>query len=220
VILHLVTDRRRLATGAAADLEACLLRQARFAVDAGVDVIQIRERDLEADALARLVSAVLTIATGSGTRVVVNDRLDVALACGAHGVHLRADSFDAGAARRLVPAGFLIGRSVHTAAEAAAAGPVDYLVAGTVFPTESKPPGDSTIGVAGLRAIVASARVPVLAIGGVTETTAGELAHAGVAGAGGIGLFMSGDRSACRAVPLLDRVHRMRAAFDSIRPHP
>ena len=116
MILHLVTDRRRLATGAAADLEACLLRQARFAVDVGVDVIQIRERDLEADALARLVSAVLTIATGSRTRVVVNDRVDVALACGAHGVHLRADSFEAGAARRLVPAGFLIGRSVHTAA--------------------------------------------------------------------------------------------------------
>ena len=70
--------------------------------------------------------------------MIVNDRLDVALACGADGVHLRADSFTVTAARRLVPSSFLVGRSVHSASEAPAADGADYIVAGTVFPTASK----------------------------------------------------------------------------------
>ena len=80
-----------------------LLAQARRAVDAGVDLIQVRERDLEAASLAALVADIVAIARGTPTRVVVNDRLDVALACGADGVHLRGDSIPVEAARRLAP---------------------------------------------------------------------------------------------------------------------
>jgi len=88
-----VTDRRRLA-GAGASFDHArrlLLAQLENAVQRGVDFIQVRERDLEGGQLAALVEAALALARGTSSRIVVNDRLDVALACGAHGVHLRAD---------------------------------------------------------------------------------------------------------------------------------
>jgi thiamine-phosphate diphosphorylase len=180
VIVCLVTDRHR----------ADPVEQARAASAAGIDLIQVRERDLDARPLAALVTRVLEAAQGSPrTRVVVNDRLDVALACGAHGVHLRADSIPPAAARRIAPEGFVVGRSVHDAAEALRAGQADYLLAGTVFPTASKPSATSWLGVEGLRAIVRAVPVPVLAIGGVTLDRMDEIARAGAAGIAAIGLF-------------------------------
>jgi thiamine-phosphate pyrophosphorylase len=183
VIICLVTDRRR----------ADPVLQAKRAADAGVDLIQVRERDLEASALAAIVTAVMRGVRGTETRVVVNDRLDIALACGADGVHLRSDSIPAQAARALAPAGFLVGRSVHGPDEAArSATHVDYLIAGTVFATASKPDAWRLIGVEGLRAIVGAVSVPVLAIGGVTADRAETIAECGAAGVAAIGLFGDG----------------------------
>src|SRR5207248_78303 len=85
----------------------------------GVDLVQLRERDLEAALLYDLVAQAVDDARGSGTRILVNDRLDVAIAAGADGVHLRADSIPAAAARSIAPDGFLVGRSIHAAAGAA-----------------------------------------------------------------------------------------------------
>src|SRR5258707_4357490 len=155
VLLCLVTDRRRLAgrnTGAGAACDgwrACLNEQARFAVTAGVDLLQVRERDLDARDLAAVVGDLVRLSRGSRTRVVVNDRLDVALACGADGVHLRADSMSPAVIRRMTPDGFLVGRSVHGAEEAAAAAGVDYVIAGSVWPTASKPAGHQLLGLSG-----------------------------------------------------------------------
>ena len=114
-MICLVTDRRRLA-GAGADVAAfeCLIRQVAAAVDAGVDLVQVRERDLEAGALAALVARLLALTRGTKTRLVVNDRLDVALACGADGVHLRGDSMPVPAPAAWRRCRFLIGRSVHS----------------------------------------------------------------------------------------------------------
>ena len=166
-----------------------LLAMVREAVGAGADLIQVREPDLEARDLAALVARVLALARGSATRVLVNDRLDVALACGADGVHLRADSVPAADARRIAPAGFLIGRSVHSPGEVDAAGGADYLIAGTVYPTTSKPGGTRWLGPDGLREIVRAAAVPVLAIGGITVDRAGEVGATGAAGIAAIGAF-------------------------------
>ena len=190
--LCLVTDRRRLCPEAASFDVARqrLLAQAKWAVKSGVDYIQVRERDLEAEQLAAVVSDCVRVTRGSGTRVVVNDRLDVALACGAHGVHLRHDSIPAKALRTMAPPDFLVGRSVHDVAEAIAAGPVDYLIAGTVFPTPSKPAAASVIGLDGLAEIVEAVAVPVLAIGGMTPERIDEVAATGAAGVAGIGLFI------------------------------
>ena len=199
-----------------------MIEQARHAVEAGIDQLQVRERDLEAAELAKLVEEIVAIAAGSPTRVVVNDRLDVALACGAAGVHLRGDSVPAAAVRRMVPAGFLVGASVHTMAEAVKAGPhVDYLVAGTVWPTASKRTAspDTLLGLDGLTRIAAAVAVPVLAIGGVSVDRVATIARTGAAGAAAIALFMSEspNRDGCLAQPLLDRVAAARAAFDTSR---
>lgn len=217
-----MTDRRRLCHGGADPESArrCLLDQARYAIDARIDVLQVRERDLEAGDLATIVSDLVAMARGSATRVLVNDRVDIALACGAAGVHLRGDSVPASAVRTIAPAKFLIGRSVHSVAEAlAAGGGVDYLLAGTVWPTSAKPPGRPVLGVDGLSAIVQAAGVPVVAIGGVTWDRIGEVAACGGAGIAGIGLFMGSERGGarppCRAVPLSEVAAAARARFDT-----
>jgi thiamine-phosphate pyrophosphorylase len=201
VILCLVTDRRR----------ADVVEQARRAIEAGIDFIQIRERDLDAARLSALVEQTVRVTRGSRTRVVVNDRLDVALACGADGVHLRADSVSPARARALAPAGFLVGRSVHQVAEAiAAAADVDYLIAGTVFPTSSKPSSHPLLGTDGLAAIVRGVSVPVLAIGGVTADRIGRVSETGAAGVAAIGLFLDVDSLAAAA-------RNARERFDSVK---
>ncbi len=121
MILYLVTDRRRLAGHVPfEDARRCLLRQAEYAVDARIDGIIVRERDLEARVVADLTLAIVALTRGTETRVLVSDRVDVALASGADGVHLRGDSMAPELVRRMTPPGFLIGRSVHSAEETAA----------------------------------------------------------------------------------------------------
>jgi thiamine-phosphate pyrophosphorylase len=220
-MLCLVTDRRRLSPGLPFEsARRCLLEQARCAVDAGLDLIHLRERDLSSADLVALAADLLRITRTTATRVVINDRLDVALACGADGVHLRADSITVAAARRLAPRPFLIGRSVHSVSDVAAADGADYIVAGTVFPSASKGEPSGCIAVDGLRAIVRAAPVPVLAIGGITIERAGEVAAAGAAGIAGIGLFMGVDGpepSPCRAISLTDLAGLVRHQFDRRR---
>ena len=217
-MICLVTDRRRLAGAGAAAWRSCVAAQVRCAVDAGIDLIQVRERDLEAGALASLVTELLAITAGTATRLVVNDRLDVALACGADGVHLRGDSLPIGDARRIAPAGFLIGRSVHSAPEAAASAGADYLIAGTVFGSTSKPAAAPLLGVDGLRAIVRASGRPVLAIGGMSLERLDAVAAAGAAGLAAIDLFMASHPDAepagCRAAELRQTVKSARSRFD------
>jgi thiamine-phosphate pyrophosphorylase len=211
-IVCLVTDRRRL-MASDDDFESGLTRLVNLALEAvhaGVDIIQVRERDLEAARLADLVAAIVETAHGSATSVVVNDRMDVALACGAAGVHLRADSFSPAAARSIAPPGFLVGRSVHDLDEAIEYAPVvDYLLAGTVFPTPSKPDAARLLGVSGLKEIATTVSAPVLAIGGVTMHNLPQLAASGAAGVAAIGLFLSGKSMAT----VVDAV---RAEFDRL----
>lgn len=225
-MLCLVTDRRRLA-GAGSSIDeatSCLERQTRFAAEAGVDLVQVRERDLEAAVLASLVRRLLAITHGTRTRLVVNDRLDVALACGADGVHLRGDSYRTAEARRLAPARFLIGRSVHSVPDARAAADADYVIAGTLFPSASKGMSRDVIGVDGLRAIAACTHVPVLGIGGITAANLSAVAATGAAGCAAIGLFIgegaSGADGECRAAPLREIVNGARRLFDTVKTHP
>ena len=218
-MLHLITDRRRLA--GTTDLQRvrdCLFSQARFAAAAGVDVIQIRERDLDARILMGIVGDALRAAEGTASRVIVNDRVDVALASGAHGVHLPARSLPVAAVRAISPRGFVIGRSVHNAAELEDAAGADYVIAGTVWATVSKPEaGGELLGAAGLAALVTLAPMPVIAIGGVDRSRFRDVAGSGAAGAASIGLFLdTGSRAqVCRAVDVCDVVAAARRAFDT-----
>ena len=193
--LCLVTDRRavnpdaRTVRDEVAALEALLDE----AIDAGIDLIQIRERDLEASLLHELVVRTVACARATTTRVVVNDRADVAVAAGAHGVHLRGDGPPSARVRELVGTAVLIGRSIHDPAETTDA--ADYFLFGTVFRTGSKP---ADAPVAGLEALAAAARqstAPVLAIGGVTPDRAAVCRQAGAAGVAAIGIFLPPGRS-------------------------
>jgi thiamine-phosphate pyrophosphorylase len=216
VILHLVTDRQRLAGRVPfEDARRCLLQQAEHAVDAGLDCIIIRERDLEARDLVNLTIEIVKRTRGTGTRVVVSDRVDVALASGADGVHLRSDSIAPDVVRRMTPDGFLLGRSVHGAEEAAAVTSVDYLIAGTVWASASKPEHHRLLGLEGFSSVVKAARVPVLAIGGVTIDRVREVASAGGAGIAAIGLFIGTAEQQCRAVQLDAIAAEARVRFDT-----
>jgi thiamine-phosphate diphosphorylase len=193
LLLCLITDRLRLSGGREARSIEAVIEQVAEAGRAGVDLVQVREPDLDAKRLFDLTAACVRVTRGSPARVLVNDRLDVALAAGADGVHLRGRSGPAARLRGAVPQGWLVGRSVHRAAEARAAeaeGGLDYLVVGTIFPSRSKRPGDATIGVAGLADAVDAVRLPVLAIGGVSLATIPQIARAGARGLAAIGLFM------------------------------
>ncbi len=214
MIIHLVTDRRRLTPGADATvMRDRLLAQAGSAIAAGVDVIQIREHDLEAGALLALSTEVVRRSRGTRTRVVINDRLDVALAAGADGVHLPARSLPVAAVRRVVGPGVLIGRSVHDIADLEAVTGADYVIAGTVWPTSSKAADHKTLEAHGLATLVANCRVPVLAIGGVTVARADELAATGAAGVAAIGLFLTDHASDGGAQALEHIVTQLRHAF-------
>ena len=188
----MITDRRRFAGG-----EDALVQRVVAAAAAGVDLIQIRERDMETRDLSRLVGRCVMGVQATRARVLVNDRLDIALACGAHGVHLRGDSMPASRARSLAPIGFLIGRSVHSTAEAVAAhadGGLDYLLFGAVFTTASKP-GQAPAGLQALATVVDATPLPVLAVGGASSDTAPQLAGTGCAGFAAIAWFTEGDEA-------------------------
>lgn len=213
----LVTDRQRLAAGSERERFDELVRLIEAAARAGVDLIQVRERDLDARTLASLTERCVRAVEGAGAHVLVNDRLDVALATGAAGVHLRSDSFDAERVRRVAPPGFLVGRSVHGAAEAvavASGGALDYLILGTVFPSASKPADLTPAGVAELVRAARSLSVPVLAIGGVTAERFPEVAGTGAAGVAAIGLFL-GLRRAAAPDALREVVAAARRAFEA-----
>jgi thiamine-phosphate diphosphorylase len=190
-VICMITDRQRLPPG------GDLVEQVRAAAEAGVDLVQVRERDLEAGALLHLVRRCVAAVHGVRTRVLVNDRLDVALAGAAHGLHLRGDSLRAARARTITPPAFVIGRSVHSAAEAhevSAGGGLDYLVFGPVFATGSKP-GRTPAGIDALREVVGATTLPVLAVGGIAPDTMPVIAASGAAGVAAIGAFTGGTRA-------------------------
>jgi thiamine-phosphate pyrophosphorylase len=189
-IVCYVTDRKGIGSG---DAIRSVTERIRLAAASGVDWVQIRERDLGAKELLALVKH--AVASGT-TKVIVNDRLDVALAAGAAGVHLGRESAPVTEVVRWcragnAPAGFLIGASCHgleEAREAEAMG-ASYVFFGPVFETPSKRPFGPPQGIAKLAEVCGQVRIPVIAIGGVDEKNAAECIRARAAGIAAIRLF-------------------------------
>jgi thiamine-phosphate pyrophosphorylase len=154
----------------------------------GIELIQIREKHLSTRELAKHVDAVLQLANPHETRILVNDRLDVALACGAHGVHLRAKFVAPNVLRGIVPQGFLIGVSCHSIADLEAAEGADFAVLAPIFETPGKGPA---LGLRYLAQAVHATSVPVFALGGVTEDRIASCVRLGAAGVAGIRLFQA-----------------------------
>lgn len=158
---------------------------ARAARD-GVEMIQIRAKELSGRALTELVKGTVAAAGGN---VLVNTRTDIALAWGAAGVHLPSNSVSPATIRRIAPPGFLIGVSCHTIDELQASERegADFAVFGPVFPSVTK--AGTPIGIEALRMATHAVRLPVYALGGVTAENAPQCIQAGAAGIAGISLF-------------------------------
>jgi thiamine-phosphate pyrophosphorylase len=176
MIRYYVTDRR----------QGDVVSFAGRAIAEGVDMIQVREKDLPGGELFDLVVKIRDLAGHTKTRVLVNDRLDVALAAGVDGVHLPSNGLPASRVRPFVK---LLGASVHTLEEAIAAeiAGVDFVVFGPVFGT----PGKNAVGLDPLRKVASSVKIPVLALGGITLERTKDVLAAGAAGIAGIRLFQT-----------------------------
>jgi thiamine-phosphate pyrophosphorylase len=182
----------------------------RAVAAAGVEAIQLREKDLDAPRLLELASALVeTLPVSVG--VLVNGRLDVAVASGAAGVHLPANGLPLRRARQRFP-GLMLGLSTHRRDEVAAAADdgADYVVFGPVFAPISKDSPLAAVGVDELER-VAALGVPVLALGGVTIERLPEIAAAGAAGVAGIGAF----REPANAAAFIAAAHRLFAPVSS-----
>ncbi len=177
---------------------------ARQAVDGGAGVIQLRDKTRGSRELVKIGRDIRKITRDAGALFIVNDRLDVALACGADGVHLGQGDLSPGTARQLAPPGFLIGVSVGDAVQArkAEAAGADYVVLSPVFTTASKTDAGPGHGLAELAKIRSAVRVPVLAIGGITRANASEVIRAGADGIAVISAVVSapGIRQAASAL--------------------
>jgi thiamine-phosphate pyrophosphorylase len=221
-IICYVTDRKTLAGGASSGIGA-LQEKIREAVEAGVDWVQIREKDLPARELLALAREAMA---AGAARVIVNDRLDVALAAGAAGVHVGHASVAvaevakwcrAGAANRSgdgspsVAADFLIGVSCHSlqgAREAEKSG-ASYTYFGPIYETPSKIPFGKPHGADELAEVARAVRIPVIAIGGVNGGNAAECIRAGAAGIAAIRLIQDArDRGALAAA--VEAIHGLR----------
>jgi thiamine-phosphate diphosphorylase len=186
--------------------DAALVASIEEALRAGIDLVQIRRKGQPGGKVESLVRRLIDSIEGVCDHLLVNDRLDVALATGALGVHLPARGLPIAEVRRVVPGGFRIGASTHRLDEAARAAQdgADFVVFGPVYPTSSKP-GHPGCGIDALRQAVETVTVPVFALGGVSPEHVPELAASGVCGIAGITAFAdaeSRDRmlSAMRAV--------------------
>lgn len=154
------------------------------AVRGGVTLVQLREKSLPDAELVACARALVGLLTPLGVPLIINDRVEVAIAAGAAGVHLGQDDAHAGQARSLLGPAGIIGVSAGTMDEAAtvSAGLADYVGVGAVFPTGSKADAGPAIGIAGLAALMARLPLPVVAIGGIHAGNAAPVAAAGVAG--------------------------------------
>jgi thiamine-phosphate pyrophosphorylase len=202
-ILYLITRGATTADTRPASKEFHdLLTLVRAAVAAGIDLIQLREKQLTARTLFELTQRAVEITRGSVTSLLVNDRADVARAAGADGVHLAANSLAAQIVRRTFGANFLIGVSTHSQLELQNANEAgaDFAVFGPVFETSSKLQYGSPLGLNELQeAAAAVAPLPVIAIGGITTTTATQCLTGGAAGVAAIELFSDASSLAATA---------------------
>lgn len=184
--LYAITDTR-LSTFSHAEQVVQLVR-------GGATLIQLREKHLPSGAFYQEAEAAVRIAREHGVKIIINDRLDIALALQADGVHLGQNDLSPVVARQMFGPGGIIGISVHNKKQAidALTLPIDYLAAGPIFPTGSKQDPDPVLGLEGLRQIRSTiGPIPLVAIGGITRETAGAVFKAGADALAVIGALLS-----------------------------
>ncbi len=194
MLLYAVTDRAW--TG-----EMTLYQQVEAALRGGVTCVQLREKEMGDEDFLREAKEIHALCQRYGVPFIVNDNVDVAIACGAEGIHVGQEDMAAGDVRRRVGDGMILGVSVHTVEEAreAVASGADYLGLGAVFPTSTKTDVEQ-MSKETLRAICEAVDVPVVAIGGIDRGNLGTLAGSGVDGVALVSAIFSAPdiEGACR----------------------
>jgi thiamine-phosphate pyrophosphorylase len=202
--LYLCTDARRRTGDLAAFADAALA--------GGVDIVQLRDKGSDGTLEAREELAALEVLAEAcarhGALLAVNDRADVALAAGAHGVHVGVDDPSAAALRRIVPSGFVIGASVGDDGDVARAAGADYVGIGPVYPVAIRGDEGESMGPERFAVLAARCGVPAVAIGGITPDNAAAMIAVGAAGVAVISALFGAPEPA-RAARLL------RAALDA-----
>ena len=193
LLLYAVTDRSWVG-------RQTLLEQAEDAIRGGATCVQLREKELEADAFLEEAVAAKTLCARYGVPLFINDNVEIAVQCGADGVHVGQSDLEAGRVRALVGEDMILGVSVQTVEQAAAAerAGADYLGAGAVFATATKPDA-AEVSLETLRAICGAVSIPVVAIGGINRDNISRLAGSGICGTAVVSaIFGAGDiREAC-----------------------
>jgi thiamine-phosphate pyrophosphorylase len=205
--LYIVTDRK-------ASRGRDHMSMVRAALDGGADVIQLRDKDLSGRDLYALAREMASLVHASRARFIVNDRLDIALAAGADGVHLGQYDLPVAAARSLSPPSFIIGVSVGSVEEALAAerDGADYIALSPVFSTPTKDDAGPGHGLEVLREIKAAVKLPVIAIGGVNAGNVTEVVGAGADGVAVISAVLGADDVEAAARSMRELVIRAKAS--------
>lgn len=193
-LVYLITDRRSLPTQTSELVPRLLIEFLYRAIAAGVDLIQIRERDLSAREVLAVANATAGLLRDRTARVLINERTDIA-ACAGVGVHLTSRSLRVEVVREAVGPDMLIGVSTHTLDEArtAESGGADFIVFGPIFQTPSKMEYGDPVGLGALRLVTDSVAIPVLALGGIDQSNYRKTLDAGAAGVAGISMFSQSD---------------------------
>ncbi|MBZ5495172.1 MAG: thiamine phosphate synthase [Acidobacteriia bacterium] len=182
-----ITDRHQLPVASF----PALISNMRRVLSWGVDFIQLREKDLPDRELLKLTKNAVALACGTQCRILVNGRPDVALAGGAHGVHLPSAGIRASDLRPHLPIGFVLGVSTHSLREArrAAVDGADYILLGPIFRTASKIGYGNPLGLNHFSRICSALSIPVFGLGGIGPDRIGRVLKAGASGIAGISLF-------------------------------
>ena len=202
--LYLVTDQALTRGRSLQDIVAA-------AVAGGVGCVQLREKSLATGEFLAQALALKRLLAPLGVPLVINDRIDVALACGADGVHLGQSDLPPGEARRLLPRHVFIGWSVETPEDVrrVASLPVDYLGVSPVFDTPTKTDTSPAWGLAGLRQVRAMTALPLVAIGGIHAGNAADVLRAGADGLAVVSALCAADDPRAAALALQERMRAM-----------
>lgn len=178
--------------------------------DGGATLVQLREKLLSPIEFYREAAEALCVARERGVKIIINDRVDIALAIKAHGVHLGQDDLPPEAARRLLGPEVIIGFSTHNLDQALLSKkmPIDYIAIGPIFPTSSKQASESPVGLNGLRQVrQAVGKIPLVAIGGITSETSQDVLDAGANAISVIShIWTSSEQVAAETKRLLHRI--------------
>ncbi|MDN5347104.1 MAG: thiamine-phosphate pyrophosphorylase [Clostridia bacterium] len=206
--LYVITDSR-LSRGRP------VVEVVRQALEGGARIIQLREKEMPPRELVALGRELRSLIKSFNATFIVNDRLDVALAVDADGVHVGQDDLPAAVARRLLGPGKILGVSVATVEEAlrALADGADYLGVGSIYATGTKPDAGAPIGPARIKEIKSRVNLPVVAIGGINAANAGEVIAAGADGVAVISAVVGADDVRAAAAELLAVVRRSKSGL-------